>query len=100
MLDLEWEAGALDRWPALFKDEWVATYHNSDRSSAWRIVEATEGKVTTGRLMLAYLGRVMDGELSGELEECRDLALQIHQLSNTLHSYVVGLEVSLAWAMI
>lgn len=50
--------------------------------------------------MIAYLGSVMDGELSGDLEECRELALQIHQLSNTLHSFVVGVEVSLSWAVI
>lgn len=100
MLDLEWEAGALDRWPAVFKDEWLAINQRSHQSSNQLILEAAEGKVTTGKLMLAYLGRVMDGELSGDLEECRDLALQIHQLSKTLHSVVIGLEVSLTWASI
>ncbi|KZP10197.1 hypothetical protein FIBSPDRAFT_899895 [Athelia psychrophila] len=96
MLDLEWEAGALDRWPAVFKDEWLAINQRSHQSSNQLILEAAEGKVTTGKLMLAYLGRVMDGELSGDLEECRDLALQIHQLSKTLHSVVIGLEYSIS----
>lgn len=55
-------------------------------------------KVMVGRLILRYLGRVMDGALSGDLEaECRDLALQVHQLGSPLYAAVIGLEVSLDW---
>lgn len=51
-----------------------------------------------GRLILGYLGRVMEGRLAGDLAECHDLALQTYQLGSGLYSAVIGLEVSLHWA--
>lgn len=65
-------------------------------------------KICIGRLVLQYLSRVMDGQLLGGLgtceltleEECRDLSLQLHQLSTPVASAVAGLEVSLQWIQI
>lgn len=67
--------------------------------------EAYLQKIHIGRLILQYLSRVMDGQLLGGIvtceitlqEECRDLSLQIHQLSTPVFSAVAGLEVSLKW---
>lgn len=67
-----------------------------DGMDAW--CDQYQRKVVVGRLILKYLGRVMDGTLSGDLEaECRDLALQVHQLGSPLYAAVAGLEVSLHW---
>lgn len=94
-LDLQWEEGEIETWNLRFMSDWVSHRHlASDAMDTWR--NQYQRKVTAGRLILRYLGRVMDGELSGDLEsECRDLALQVHQLSSPLHTAVAGLEVSL-----
>lgn len=97
MLDLEWSLGALDGWTLEFMQEWPQKKQQSHSNvAAW--LEINSNKVSMGRLILGYLGRVMDGRLSGDLAECRDLALQTYQLGSALYSAVIGLEVSLRWA--
>lgn len=96
MLDLEWTLGSFDHWKSQFMEEWPHMKHLGVATTAW--LDAGERKVSTGRLMLGYLGRVMDGPLTGGLEEWRDLSLQGHQLGVSLYHAVVGLEVSLRWA--
>lgn len=96
MLDVEWRLGGCDRWASQFMDEWM---HNSEQRNGIDVRQDLYGeRVKTGRLMLGYLGRVMDGNLSGDLEECRDLSLQIHQLASLLSSAVAELESGLRWA--
>lgn len=56
-----------------------------------------EAKAMTGRLILGYLGRAMEGEISGDIDEWRDLSLQIHDLAATLHQAVAALEFGLRW---
>lgn len=96
MLDVEWQLGGLDRWASQFMDEWAHNTEQRNRMDVWQDLYGE--RVKMGKLMLGYLGRVMDGNLSGDLEECRDLSLQIHQLASLLYSAVAGLESSLQWA--
>lgn len=97
MLDLEWSLGALDGWTPGFMQEWPVTrLQGNTNVAAW--LDIHHNKVSMGRLILGYLGRVMDGRLLGDLAECRDLALQTYQLGGALYSAVIGLEVSLRWA--
>lgn len=99
MMDLEWSLGAFESWTAQFMEEWSAMRQQPDAVvGPW--LEFNESKASIGRLILRYIGRVMDGRLSGDLAECRDLALQIHQLGSPLYSAVIGLEVSLRWVRI
>ncbi|KAF7974954.1 hypothetical protein HWV62_10675 [Athelia sp. TMB] len=104
ILDVEWKEGAFDTWNTRLMSEWAGHRYKSPRD----VKEWSDGytqKVGIGRLILQYLGRVMDGQLQGgsgtcELtlqEECRDLSLQIHQLSTPVSSAVAGLEVGLKW---
>lgn len=97
MLDLEWTLGAFDQWTSQFIEEW-SQVKRQPAAAILSWLEASESKATTGRLMLGYLSRVMDGQLPGGLEEWHDLSLQGHQLGASLYHAVIGLEVSLRWA--
>lgn len=85
-----------------------ANHRASDAGEVKEWAEVYLQKIHIGRLILQYLSRVMDGQLLGGLapceltlqEECRDLSLQIHQLSTPVSSAVAGLEVSLKWIQI
>lgn len=101
MFDVEWKEGAFVAWNTSLMSNW--TEHRPiarEGVKAWS--EVYVRKIGIGRLILQYLGRVMDGEFLGgtELslqEECSDLALQVHQLATPISSAVAGLEVSLKW---
>lgn len=105
MLDVEWKEGGFGTWNASVMADWAI--HRADGAGEevedWS--ESYVHKIRIGRLILQYLSRVMDGQLLGGLgaseltlqEECRDLSLQIHQLSTPVTSAVAGLEVSLKW---
>lgn len=55
----------------------------------WELVHT---KIKIGRLLLGYLGRVMEGELTGDPEECRDLYLQGVHLTCQVNALVTKLE--------
>lgn len=97
LLDLEWEEGGIERWNPTLMSDWARRRRMPfDGMDAW--LNQYQHKVIAGRLILGYLGRVMDGALLGDPEtECKDLALQVHQLGSPLYAAVVGLEVSLDW---
>lgn len=96
IMDVEWTHGTLQLWNLKFADEWAnISRQPTEVSSSW--LALNEGKARIGRLVLGYLGRVMDGQISGDVEEWRDLSLQIQELAASLHQAVVGLEVSLRW---
>jgi len=94
LLDMEWSWGAVANWPALCAEEWVSVKEqDSSCVTAWLDGEAK--KVATGRRMLGYFVRVMEGTLPTDMEVLRDIYLQGHQLSCTLHTAVIGLEQTL-----
>jgi len=91
MLDMEWGWGILARWPALCEDNWAVVKSKEPRIVAdW--IAGESRKVATGRLMLGYLGRVMEGQLPSDIEEWRDLYLQGHQLTRDFNAGVILLE--------
>lgn len=91
--DVEWTHGKLHLWNIEFADEYTKLLQPpTPVSSGW--LELSAAKARIGRSVLAYLGRVMDGEISDDINEWRDLSLQVHQLASLLHQAVVGLEVS------
>lgn len=91
--DVEWAHGTLQLWNIHFSDQWThILQQRAEVSSSW--LELNECKARIGRLVLGYLGRVMDGEVSNDIAEWRDLSLQVHQLTSSLHHAVIGLEVS------
>ncbi|KAF7971125.1 hypothetical protein HWV62_21998 [Athelia sp. TMB] len=93
ILDLEWSLGALDGWMVHFIHEWPHIKCQGRTTIAeWLVIN--HSKASMGRMILGYLSQVMDGRLSGDLAECRDLALQTDQLDSVLYSAVIGLEVS------
>lgn len=49
-------------------------------------------KIAAGRLILGYLSRVMEGSMSGDVEECRDLYLQGVQLMCQIQACVAELD--------
>lgn len=101
---MEWSEGDFTTWNTSLMSDWAEQRVDArERTSGWSNVYVR--KIGIGRLLLQYLGRVMDGKLLGgaELslqEECRDLALQIHQLATPITFAVAGLEVSLKWIKI
>lgn len=95
-MDLEWTHGGLQHWALHFVEGWTKVSRQSTEVlSTW--LEHSEGKARIGRVVLAYLGRVMEGQISGDVDEWRDLSLQVHELGGSLHQAVAGLEVSLRW---
>jgi len=91
---MEWDWGTIANWPAQSAEEWRTM---KERDSECVTVWLNEGgkKVAAGRCMLAYLGRVMEGQLPTDVEALRDLYLQGHQLTCTFHSAIIGLEQTL-----
>lgn len=91
--DVEWTHGTLQLWNVNFSDGWTKILQqHAEVSSSW--LELNECKARVGRLVLGYVGRVLDGEVSDDINEWRDLSLQVHQLASSLHQAVIGLEVS------
>jgi len=91
LLDLEWGWGNVDRWPAQCMDEWQSVRgQRLDIVEEW--FEERQKRLVNGRLVLGYLGRVMEGQLSFDVREFRDLYMQSHQLACTLYTGVMGLE--------
>lgn len=98
IMDLEWTHGTLHSWTLHFNEGWAKmACQSADALATW--LELNEGKAAVGRMALGYLGRVMDGEVSGDIDEWRDLALQVHELTAMQHQAVAGLEVSLHWTV-
>lgn len=105
MLDVEWKEGGFATWNASVMSDWEIHRANGKGEEVQDWCASYVYKIRIGRLILQYLSRVMDGQLVGGLgtceltlqEECRDLSLQIHQLSTPVTSAIAGLEVSLKW---
>lgn len=103
MLDVEWKEGGFSTWSTSVMSDWAIHRADGEDGKDWST--SYTHKIRIGHLILQYLSRVMDGQLLGGLgtceltlqEECRDLSLQIHQLSTPVTSAVAGLEVSLKW---
>lgn len=94
--DVEWTHGKLHLWNIEFADECAKISQWSvETLSSW--LDQNAGKARIGRSVLAYLGRVMDGEVSNDIDEWRDLSMQVQQLVSSLHQAVVELEVSVRW---
>lgn len=91
--DVEWTHGKVYRWNEEFADE--CTKLSGCALPSWLDMHAAKAKI--GRMVLAYLGRVMDGEISGGIDESRDLAMQVLSLASSLQQAVVALEVSVRW---
>lgn len=94
--DVEWTYGMLQLWDSQFADGWANRSRQPvEDLSSW--LAFNEGKARIGRLVLGYLARVMDGQISGDVNDWRDLTLQTQELAASLHQAVAGLEVSLRW---
>lgn len=90
LLQVEDELGAIDRWPVAFSQEWAAMQMSGPREvTAW--FESIRGKAQTGRRIISYFGRVMDGEMPS-VDEWRNLWLEAYQLLGTVYTGVLGLE--------
>lgn len=83
--------GPVERWgsvlelqSARMKDAYA------DEIDSWLML-AYE-KIRFGRLLLGYLSRVMEGAMSGDVEECRDLYLQGVQLTCQINACVTNLD--------
>jgi len=91
LLDLEWKWGNVDRWPAQCMDEWH-TIRGQSLNVVEEWFEERQRRLVNGRLLLGYLGRVIEGQLPSDVGECRDLYVQSHQLARALYTGVIGLE--------
>lgn len=81
----------MDSWPALLAEKSVSLRkQGAGAASAW--LDEEQVKVSTGRLLLGYVGRVMEGEMTTDMDEWRDLFAQTYQLMYLLAPAVVGLE--------
>lgn len=98
VLDIEWEWGAIDRWPARYAEEW-SIIRDQDEVSLRSWLDQGKKKAATGRQVLEYLGHVMEGHLHDDIEEWRDLYTQGYQLAARLYSGIIGLEIQLYRAM-
>ncbi|KAF7985447.1 hypothetical protein HWV62_5189 [Athelia sp. TMB] len=102
VLDVEWREGEFTTWTGSLMNSWDG-HRTESKEDVKEWADDYARKARIGRLILQYLGRVMDGQLTGlgvaagELalqEECRDLSLQIHQIGAPIAAAVAGLEVS------
>lgn len=90
-VDIEWRWGSIDEWALSFSAEAGSLRHRGIEGALAWMGEQT-GKVSAGRLLLGYIGRVMEGNMSEEIEDWRDIFLQSYQLMYSLAPAVVGQE--------
>lgn len=91
LMDMEWNWGSMARWPAMCEEQW-AIIKTKDHGIAGGWIAEEDKKVAAGRLMLWYLGRIMEGQLPLDVEELRDLYLQGHQLTCDIDAAIIPLE--------
>jgi hypothetical protein len=92
--NVEQKWGTINHWPAQLVDEWKTIQDEGvDEVVEWFAL--AEKKATTGRRLLSYLVRIVDGELPTDIEEWRVLYIQGLQLACNLHSGIIGLEYQL-----
>lgn len=88
-VDVEWRWGSIDEWTLVFSAEAGSLRHMGiEGVLGW--MREQDAKVTAGRLLLGYIGRVMEGNMSEEIEDWRDIFLQSYQLMYSIAPGVVG----------
>lgn len=93
LFDLEWEWGPVSRWASSFELESARMKEEMmDVFAPW--MNTALDKVKTGRLLLGYVSRVMEGVI-GDVEECRDLYLQGVQQTHIVLTAITELEVKI-----
>lgn len=81
-------------WPAILAEQSGDVRHRGAAAVvAW--IEQEQMKVSAGHLLLGYMGRVLEGEMTTDIEEWRDVFMQTYQLMLVLAPGVVGLEQAL-----
>jgi hypothetical protein len=95
MLDMEWNWGSIGSWSSKCAEKW-ATIKENDIDYALQWLEEEARKVTAGRRMMGYLGRIMEGQLPTDAETVRDLYVQGHQMTLLFDGVVIGLDSTLA----
>lgn len=90
ILDLEWKWGPVDRWGSVFDAESTQMLDAyALEMDGW--LQLAYDKIAVGRLILGYISRVMEGDMSGDVEECRDLYLQGVQLTCQINACITDL---------
>jgi hypothetical protein len=88
LLEKRW--GTVDGWPISFGQKWLSMRSSSAQEVAlW--FDSIRHQAQTGRHIIGYLARVMDGEMP-TIGEWKDLWLEAYQLLGMVYSGVLGLE--------
>lgn len=99
MLYAEHRYGPLVRWSEDFVIEWSRIRcQDNDHILAW--FDKYKARIAIGGIALDYLGRVMEGTLTGSVIDWRDLYLQAYQSTGALYYATVGLQMRLDHAII
>lgn len=88
-VDVEWRWGSIDEWTLVFSAE-AGSLRHMGIEGALDWMREQNAKVAAGRLLLGYIGRVMEGNMSEEIEDWRDIFLQSYQLMYSIAPGVVG----------
>lgn len=99
LLYAEHRYGPLVRWSKDFAEQWPnVRIQNDRRILVW--FEKFKARLAIGGIALDYLGRVMEGSLSGSVVEWRDLYIQAYQFTGALYRAIVAVQGRLDQAII
>jgi hypothetical protein len=90
--------GPVEHWGEAFSLEWCEM-KDGDASEVRGLLERAKRRIKLGRIALNYLEQAMEGELSANVEEWRDLYAQSHQLACQLWTAVLGVQYRLDCAV-
>jgi hypothetical protein len=83
--------GPVEHWGEDLSQEWDTVRHR-DPPIVYEWLQAVKSRVKVGHSALSYLESAMEGEMSSNIEEWRDLYIQSHQLASQLWRAVLGIQ--------